>query len=235
MTQVAMIERIPTSGLTQQEEEAFWDELVAWCEEKQLFIGGSVDGAVIYSPFEGGLQKQRKALRRMLGQRIDLDANGPSVVSLAGLRSPRLRRDCLEAVSQAQRHLGERMIECADSLAALSSSYSTRLAVAVVDGKLLDIRWPGKQLMLQLSRLDGRPEPSFERFRSQRMRPGDLEDLIPDWPALRWNPQPPISDLSRGEWTAESAEHRIQICGEPNSSLDHRQVMQLFTELMNDG
>lgn len=198
MRQVAMIERIPTSGMTQQEKEAVWDEVVAWCEGKQLFIGGSVDGAVIYSPFEGGLKKQWKALRRMLGRRIDLD-------------------------------------ECADSLAALSSSYATRLAVAVVDGKLLDIRWPGKQLMLQLSRLDGRPEPSFERFRTQRMRPGDLAELIPDWTTLRWNPRPPISDLSRGEWTAESGEHRIHMCGEPNSSLDHRQVMQLFLELMNDG
>jgi len=229
-----MFGRMPTDGMGLQEEEALWDGLVAWCNARHLFLGGSPDGAVIYSPFEHGLQEQWKALRRMLGQRMELASLAPSMVSVGELPSPRLRRACLEAVSQAQRHLAERMQECTDSLAGLSSSAGMRLAVAITEGKSLEIRSRYSHLIITVSRLDGKREPAFERFESERLRPANLTDLIVDWATLPWKRQPSASHPSSAEWVAASGDLRISLSAEPGSTLDHLQLMKLFWQLMND-
>jgi hypothetical protein len=231
-TQVATFCRTPAQPMRPQEEEALWHDLVAWCDARHLFIGGSPDAAVIYSPFEDGLPRHWKALRRRLERRMQLDSAAPTVVELGDLPSPRLRRACLEAVSQAQRQLAERVQECADSLAVLSCSKAMRMAATVVDSsRRLEIRTRG-DLMITLSRRDGKREPAFDRFMIEPLRAADLAELIADWPVLHWEPAP--GDDSQAQWVAHGGKLRIILAAAAGSNPDRLQPIRLFWQLMSD-
>jgi hypothetical protein len=145
-----------------------------------------------------------------------------------------VRRACLEAISQAQRHLAERMQECADSLAAFSSISASTLTAEVLEGKWAQVRCPRRRLVINLSHVDGLLEPRLDRFRGQPIWPRDLADLIPDWPTLTWKRQPrEKADLSLDQWAAASGDLRIELAQESGSN-PHEHLVKLFLGLMND-
>jgi uncharacterized protein YceK len=207
-------------------EALLWDTLVEWCHARQLFIGGLPESAVIYAALLPFTTLQRKQLERLLDQRQDIAAYRLEVAELRALYSLGLKAACMEAISQMQRFLAERMTECADSLAALAHTFGMRWKASVLDGgRCLDLQSIPTQLRISISRVDGTPAHELDRYVGRSIGLGEIEELIPGWLGLRWCELDSIGDLSQGEWVADSRGWRINLCGEPGSGLEHREVM----------
>ena len=52
--------------LTDQQKDEVFDTVAAWCDEEQLFIGGSLVNAVVYAPLRSISPRQIKQLRKLI-------------------------------------------------------------------------------------------------------------------------------------------------------------------------
>jgi hypothetical protein len=104
------------------------------------------------------------------------------------------------------------------------------LVVIGTDGCSLEIQCPNR-LWMTIRRIDGAVDPKFKHLAEQAITVSEIEILLPDWRALIWS-QIPDSDLSSGQWMAENGDWRINIYGEPGSSMWHAEVMDLYGRFM---
>lgn len=100
-------------------------------------------------------------------------------------------------------------------------------ALANANAFRIELRCP-EQLWICIRRLDRREDPAFARFDGQPFGLKQIEALLPNWYGLEWTQIEGAGDLSRGEWYACEGAYRINLYGDPNSSLEHRQVMNLW-------
>lgn len=198
-------------------EEKLWDDFVASCEPHQLFAGGSMEAAVVYSLDPTRVRRQSLLISNFLMSRVPPESFSLEWMELRGLPSPRLREAAIEAIAMAQHFLQERTLETTHALAGVTVSGSIRPEVKVsADGRRLSVTLRRQELVLSLERLDGQPDTAFEQYRAG-IRPGELHDLIADSAYLDWEPVPPVSDLWSGDWTADSGPWRIHVHAMHNS------------------
>lgn len=101
--------------------EALWDRLNQWCYVRLWFLGGTFDECVIMGALGPISGTQRSAFARfaqslpkvMTVEFVDRAPTPADSIAYA--------RACIEASSQAQRFLAEKMIECSDGLVGLAS------------------------------------------------------------------------------------------------------------------
>ena len=198
-------------GWSAEAEAQLWDELVHWCEAQQLFAGGSLETCVIYTLDVSKLRRRSTLLRNLLLSRLDAQSFSLAISEVLQLTTPKMRLAALEAISCAQQSLFERALESTQALATISISALVHPQARVsADGKRLDVTLGRQALVISLERLDGQPEPRFERYRGG-IRAGELHRLIFGAAPLDWKPIPPIADLWSGDWTAVSQEWRIHV------------------------
>ncbi len=215
----------------QQKDEAF-DTVAAWCDEEQLFIGGSLTNAVVYGPLKPISPRQMKQLRQLILSQLGIAGCQMKLRLLSYLQSSPEKAACLEAFSQAQRFLAEKLAECADALASLAppAPRNWRASVARA-GAMLILHHVPLQISLSLIRLNSdrheKTNPEFAKFDKKIVALTDLKALIPDWLDLHWSkvPQHPESKLSIGRWQAQSHGWQIWVSGVPAAQLTHREVM----------
>lgn len=211
--------------------EELWGHLLSWCLARSLFIGGSLEGVAVYAPVVPLTRPQHQQLKVWLQGKKDIQDFQMEVRDAGALHSLVAKAAYVEAVSQAQEFLAERMACCALSLAGATAAPEQRWQSSLsVDARMLELRLPRVQLQLGISRLDRTVAPELERFANRRLRLGDLEGLIPAVIALHWHQLEGVSDLSVGEWVAEHRGWRVNLCAYPGSGLDHREVMLRWME-----
>ncbi|MGH6637343.1 MAG: hypothetical protein ACREBY_01925 [Polaromonas sp.] len=216
--------------------EELWGQLVTWCHARSLFIGGLLEGVVVYAPVAPITHLQYRQLRAWLQGRAEIYDFQMELKEVSTLHGLGAKAACIEAVSQAQEFLAERMTGCAMSLAGITAALGQRWQASVIaGGTSLELRMPHVQLQLSVSRMDRAPPPEFERFANKRLRLSDIEGLIPALMTLHWHQLEGVSDLSVGEWVAENRGWRINLCADPGSSLDHREVMRRWMEWLCAG
>lgn len=76
--------------------------------------------------------------------------------------------------------------------------------------------------------------PALMRLVGTIVAPADIKALLPDWATLRWEPIPP-SDLSSGEWMACSIGYRVNVYGDPATSLWHNNAMEAPKSFLQHG
>ncbi|MGH8435566.1 MAG: hypothetical protein ACRERX_14080, partial [Pseudomonas sp.] len=103
------------------------------------------------------------------------------------------------------------------------------------NGISLNLSMLHMQLQLFIGRRDRAPELAFERFAGKALRRSDLEGLIPAMMALHWRELESTSDLSVGMWLAEYRDWRLNLCADPGSDLDHREVMRRWLAWLSAG
>jgi hypothetical protein len=206
--------------------EEFFDDLVKWCGERQLFIGGSLETMVIYAPLQPMTSQQQTQLRKRIGTQPGITSWKMEVVWLSSPTALRLKAACMEAFSQAQRYLADRMGESADALAELDPSFNRSWKATLGDaGASLELEcWP-REIRLSISRVDHTPAPEFSNFVGKTLELQDVEIFIGDWLELHWRQVVHDGDLSVGQWVAECQGWRIHVYGKPTAQLTHRQVM----------
>ena len=226
----------PTKGrekpLTDRQKDEVFDALAAWCDEEQLFIGGSLANAVVYAPLKSISDRQMKQLRQLILSQPGITGCQIKLRLLSYLQSSPEKAACLEVFCQAQRHLAEKLAECADALASLApaGTRSWRASVTQSGAMLLLLHVP-LQISIALVRLDDgqreEPNPEFVKFDKKIVALSDLQSFIPDWLDLHWRkvPQHPEADLSIGRWQAQSHGWQIWVSGKPVAQLTHREVM----------
>ena len=119
----------------QQKDEVF-DTVVAWCDEEQLFIGGSLVKAVVYAPLKPISPRQIKQLRKLILSQPNVAGCDIKLKLLSYLQSSPEKAACLEAFCQAQRHLAEKLAETADALARLVPAGPTSCRASVIQSGL---------------------------------------------------------------------------------------------------
>ena len=208
-------------------QEQLWDQLVSWCQARQLFVGGGVEGAVVYAPVAPMTQLQYRQLRAWLQGRAEIQDFQTERMEVSTLYRRGGQSAGIEAVSLAQEFLAERMARCALSLAGITAAFHQRWQTAAIsNGISLNLSMLQAQLQLFIGRRDRAPEPAFARFAGKALRRSDLEGLIPALMALHWHELESASDLSVGMWLAEYRDWRLNLCADPGSDLDHREVMR---------
>lgn len=216
----------PAPYQTTQALEQFFDTLVKWCDERQLFIGGSLELMVIYAPLRPMTTRQRRQLRQLIESQVGVTGCQMEVVCPSAVHSLRVKAACLEALSQAQRDLANRMADCADGLAGLMppDPRSWKASVGRGGESLALENWP-LRIWLSISRLDRAPAPEFNSFAGRTLELSDVGALIPDWLGLHWSRVELDGDLSVGQWVAERNGWRVNVYGRPTQQLTHREVM----------
>lgn len=96
----------------------------------------------------------------------------------------------------------------------------------------LVIQCPNR-LWISLRRLDGLTVPEWVGLDAKGIAPAQLATWLPDWPSLAWQ-EIELSDLSSGEWHAKQGDYRINLYGDPGSSMGHEEVMRLWRRFMGD-
>ena len=217
---------------TSQEQDGVFDTLVTWCDAQQLFIGGSLSNAVVYAPFKPLSTQKRHRLRQLILAQPGISGCKMQLRMLSSLHSLTERAACLEAFSQAQRFLAERMVDCADALAALVpiGPKSWRASVRH-DGAMLVLQHWQLQIWVAISRhevpLGSQPVPEFAAFDKRTIDLNDIHMFVPDWLDLHWTKVEPYlgADLSEGRWEAHHHRWQIWVTGNPSAQLTHREVM----------
>ena len=118
-----------------QSAEVLWDELVRWCDARQLFIGGRAESALIYSPLIPIDAVRSQQLWSFLNLKPEINVFRIELVELQSLHRLSVKTAAIEAISQAQRFLAERMAECADSLAGVTYSLNNRWSATLSKDK----------------------------------------------------------------------------------------------------
>ena len=216
--------------------EALWDDLMRWCDARQLFMGGREDGALIYSPLLPIDARQSQQLQSYLKKHPAIDVFRIETVQLQSLHRLTVKSAAIEAISQAQRFLAERMAECADSLAGVTYSLSNRWSASVgKDEKVLELRNTASQLRITLADVNGISMPVFEPYGGQSFGLQRMEELIPNWLGLGWHQQEDWGDnrgdIKAGKWMAISGDWQVSLSAEPGSSLSHRAVMLRYMQV----
>lgn len=222
----------PEKLLTDQQEDDVFDTVAAWCDEEQLFIGGSLANAVVYTPLKPISPHQIKQLHQLILTQPGVASCQMELRLLSYLQSSPEKAACLEAFSQAQRYWAEKLAECADALASLAPAGPRNWRASVIhSGAMLLLHHVPLNISLALIRLDDdqREEPNseFAQFNKKIVALSDLQSFIPDWLDLHWTkvPQHPEADLSIGRWQAQSQGWQIFVSGAPVAQLTHREVM----------
>ncbi len=221
-----------TSALIAEEQGEVMDALAAWCDAEQLFMGGSVINAVVYSPLKPISPRQIQRLRRLILSQPGVTGCQMQLLLLFYLQSAPEKAACLEAFSQAQRYLAEKLAEGADALALLMPAGPRCWAASVTEGgAMLVLEHMRLQISLSIAALgtpdDEKRVAEFARFNKQIISLSDIQESIPDWLDMHWTkvPEHPEADLSVGRWQAESRGWRFWITGNPSAQLTHREVM----------
>jgi hypothetical protein len=89
--------------------ESLWDELVQRSDQRQLFIGGRTESALIYSPLLLADAKLTQQLHSFLKLNADIHVFRIELVELQSLHRLTVKTAAIEAISQAQRYLADRM------------------------------------------------------------------------------------------------------------------------------
>lgn len=216
----------PAADPTTLALEQFFDTLMKWCDERLLFMGGSLEVMVIYAPLRPMTTRQRRQLRQRIESQVGVTGCQMEVVDPLSIHSFRVKAACLEALSQAQRYLADRMADCADALAGLDPSASRSWSASVDrHGASLALENWSLQIWLSISRPDRAPVPEFNSFARKTIELRDVEAFIPDWLGLHWSRVEIDRDLSVGQWVAETHGWRVNVYGRPTAQLTHREVM----------
>lgn len=212
--------------------EALWDDLVRWCDARLFFIGGRAESALIYSPLLPMDAKNAKQLQIFLNKNPAIDVFRIEIVQLQSLHRLTVKTAAIEAISQGQRFLAERMAECADSLAGLTYSLNNRWSATVSkDDKLLELRNTASQLRMTLSDVNGISMPVFEQYGGESFGLQRMEELIPDWLGLGWHQLVDRGAMRAGNWVAVSGDWQVSLYAEPGSDLSHRAVMLRYMQV----
>ncbi|MDO8767376.1 MAG: hypothetical protein Q7K57_01445 [Burkholderiaceae bacterium] len=105
--------------------------------------------------------------------------------------------------------------------------------VATADGTRLEVQCAEDKLWMTIRRVDGCQDPGFARFDGREIGVIEIGMFLPNWATLSWT-QIKDSDLSHGQWSAHDCDYRINIYGDPGSSLWHGQVMALYCRFMGE-
>ena len=230
------IELEPPNGrekvITDQQRDEMFDVVAAWCDEAQIFIGGSLANAVVYAPLKPISDRQMKQLRQLVLSQPGVAGCQMKLRLLSYLQSSPEKAACIEAFSQAQRYLAEKLAESADALARLVPAGPTSWRGSVnQSGAMLLLQHVPLQISLALIRLDAdkreAPHPEFDKFNKKIVALSDLQSLIPDWLDLHWTqvPQHPEANRSIVRWQAQGHGWQIWLTGAPVAQLTHREVM----------
>lgn len=221
-----------TRQLNPEEQGELLDTLAAWCDAEQLFIGGSLANMVVYAPLKPITPQQMQSLRRLILSQPGVAGCQMKLLLLSYLQSIPEKAACLEAFSQAQRYLAEKLAEGADALALLApAGPRSWRGLLGQDGLTLSLQHVQLQISLTLIPLGAdkneKPILEFSRFDKQIVSLSELQAFIPDWLDLHWTkvPQHPEADLSVGRWQAEGHGFQLWITGLPSARLTHREVM----------
>jgi hypothetical protein len=212
--------------------ESLWDALVQWCDQRQLFIGGRTESALIYSPLMVIDAQQAQQLHSFLKPHTAINVYRIELVELQSLHRLTVKTAAIEAISQAQRYLAERMAECADSLAGLTYSLNNRWSATVSKNvKALELRNSASQLRIALSHVNRINMPVFDPYAGHSIGLHRIEELIPDWLGLGWHQQVDSGAMRAGKWEAVEGDWRVSLYAEPGSDLSHRAVMLRYMQV----
>lgn len=170
---------------TKEEQEQAFDNIVEWCASKQLFMGGNVLNAVVYSPFGPIVDSDRLQLRGLLTSIPGVSECSMRLCWISVLHSAAGKAACLEAISEAQSYLAGKMASCAEALTGL---YQTDLlnwhAWVDPDGTELILAHRPLEIGLTIGRIDGQPVPEFARFAGRTIALTNAQVFIADWLGL---------------------------------------------------
>ena len=215
-----------------QSAETLWDELVRWCDARQLFIGGRAESALIYSPLMPMDAARSQQLRSFLNLKPEINVFRIEMVELQSLHRLSVKTAAIEAISQAQRFLAERMAECADSLARVTYSLNNHWSATVSkDKKILELRNTASRLRITLSHVNRISMPAFDQYSGESFGLQRLEELIPDWLGLGWHQQVARDAMRAGKWEAVQGDWEVSLYAEPGSELTHRAVMLRYMQV----
>lgn len=102
----------------------------------------------------------------------------------------------------------------------------TSLQIGQVQNSALLVHCPG-QVWISVRPAESGDQalpPALLRLVGTSITPADIKALLPDWASLQWEQIPP-SDLSSGEWVAFTSGFRVNVFGDPASSIWHHQVI----------
>ena len=222
----------PEKLLTDQQKDEVFDAVAAWCDEEQLFIGGSLANAVVYTPLKPISPRQMKQLRQLILSQPGVAGCQMELRLLSYLQASPEKAACLEAFSQAQRYLAEKLAECADALASLAPSGPRNWRASVIhSGAMLLLHHVPLQISLTLIRLDAdqreEPHPAFAKFVKKIVALSDLQTFIPDWLNLHWRKvsQHLEAKLSIGRCQGQNYGWQIWVMGTSVAQLTRREVM----------
>lgn len=102
--------------------------------------------------------------------------------------------------------------------------------VATTDGISVEVKCPD-QFWMTFRRMDDGHDHGFARFAGQEFGATEIGILLPNWRILTWT-QIDGGDLSSGQWYARDGDYRINIYGNPGSSMGHGQVMGRWRRFM---
>nr|MDP2191458.1 hypothetical protein [Rhodoferax sp.] len=102
----------------------------------------------------------------------------------------------------------------------------------MIDRTCLEIKCQDR-LWIVIRRLDGHKEPGFVRFDGREIVASEIGMFLPNLHDLSWT-ELEDSDLSHGQWYAQDGGFRINIYGEPGSSMWHFEVMALWRQFIGE-
>ena len=212
--------------------ESLWDDLECWCDERQFFLGGRAESALIYSPIDLVDPTEVQQLSDFLNARAEINVFWIKFVELENLHSMALKNAAIESFSLAQRFMAERMSDCADALAGLTYSTNNRWSASVSeDGKLLELKNIPSQLRVTVSHVNKIAMPVFDDYGGESFGLERLEELIPDWLGLGWHQQVAGGAMKAGKWDAIHEDWQVTLYAEPGSGLTHRSVMLRYMQV----
>ncbi|MFS2033425.1 hypothetical protein ACEN8I_05290 [Polaromonas sp. CT11-55] len=231
MTEFVLRLTVRTASRDLGRQDALWERLIQWCEPRALFIGGAPESAVIYAPLHPITARRRRELAAWLDRCPEIQTYQLKAEALSDLRSLRAKAACLEAFSQAQRYLAERMAECSDALAGLHPPASRRWRASVGNGgNCLELDSRDLGIGIAIFRSNRAPHPQFSTFSGRYLELGDLATLELDWMSLVWAQVLSDGDLSVGQWVARSQHWMIHLYASTTAPLAHREVMLRWME-----
>lgn len=212
-----------------------FDALAAWCDGEQLFVGGSLASGVVYAPLKPISSEQQQGLRQLILWQPGITGCQMELRPLSSLHSTSEKVACLEAFSQAQRYLAEKLAEGADALASLAPASPRSWRASVIHGGgMLLLEHSQLQVSLMLVRLDAdhdshldKPINEFAAFNKKTLALSDIGAFIPDWLDLHWSrvPQKAGAQQSVGQWQAQGHGFQLWMMATSGAQLTHREVM----------
>ncbi len=234
MSQFAVLVNARGNGVGELQAAERWSHVHQWCEDRGIYVGRGREGAVFYAPLPDGLMPFWMELQRMLLTRFAFDPVDFRVQTIAEVAAAGWSIAAVEAITLARQEGLNGLLAHAACLRDLMFHEREKYRPVISQqGEWTVLRYEALQLMVSLCHKRGDAQWIAKHLAVEPEGDAHLEHLVPDWPLLRWRALDPVGDLGHHEWTAETAQLRLQVGALAGDSADPGRVLKLFNALMS--